>query len=102
VRVYRWDLLLFAFGVSWIVFATQPWMLIFGYVLTGLAVGADIPASWTLVVETAPAGRRGERSGAAQLLWGLGPVVVLTLAFRCRASAFSASGSCSPICSSSP
>jgi inositol transporter-like SP family MFS transporter len=49
-------------------------------VLTGLAVGADVPASWTLVVETAPPGQKGRRSGATQLLWGLGPLVVLTLA----------------------
>jgi inositol transporter-like SP family MFS transporter len=79
-RVYRWDLLLYAFGLLWIIFAVQPWMLIFGYVLTGLAVGVDVPASWTLVVETAPPGRRGQRNGAAQLLWALGPVMVLLLA----------------------
>jgi inositol transporter-like SP family MFS transporter len=80
VRVYRWDLLLYAFGLLWIIFATAPWMLVAGYVLTGLAVGADVPASWTLVTETAPAGRRGQRAGVAQLLWALGPIVVLLLA----------------------
>jgi inositol transporter-like SP family MFS transporter len=80
VRVYRWDLLLYAFGLLWIIFAGSLWMLVLGYVLTGLAVGADVPASWTLVTETAPAGRRGQRAGAAQLLWALGPIVVLILA----------------------
>src|SRR3954463_15481016 len=58
-RIYQWDLLLYAFGLLWIIFAGSPWMLVFGYVLTGLAVGADIPASWTLIAEEAPAGRPG-------------------------------------------
>src|SRR5215470_9470825 len=46
----------------------------------GLAVGADVPASWTLIAEIAPKGARGRHSGAAQLLWGVGPLVVLLLA----------------------
>jgi len=37
-RIYQWDMLLYAFGVAWIVFAAQPWMLVLGYVLAGLAV----------------------------------------------------------------
>jgi inositol transporter-like SP family MFS transporter len=44
------------------------------------AVGADVPASWTLVTETAPNGHKGQRTGVAQLLWSLGPLVVLILA----------------------
>lgn len=79
--VYQWDLLLYAFGVLWIVLAVQPWMLVFGYVFVGLAVGADVPASWTLLAEQAPDGKRGRHAGTAQLLWGLGPAVVLLLAF---------------------
>src|SRR5262249_8393077 len=54
---------------------------LFGYVCTGLAVGADVPASWTLIAESAPRGLRGRHTGAAQLLWGAGPVVVLLMAF---------------------
>jgi len=80
-RIYQWDLLLYAFGLLWIIFAASPGMLIFGYVLTGLAVGADVPASWTLISEQAPEGRRARHTGMAQVLWGLGPLVVLILAF---------------------
>ena len=80
-RIYQWDLLLYAFGLLWIIFAVSPWMLILGYVLTGLAVGADIPASWTLISEQAPEGRRARHTGMAQVLWGLGPLVVLIMAF---------------------
>ena len=50
----------------WLVFAGQPWMIVVGFVLVGLAVGADIPASWSLIAEMAPAGERGKHSGVAR------------------------------------
>lgn len=78
-RIYQWDMLLYAFGVLWIVFAAQAWMLVVGYVLAGLAVGADVPASWTLIAESAPDKARGRHAGLAQILWYLGPAVVLLL-----------------------
>jgi MFS transporter, SP family, inositol transporter len=80
-RIYQWDLLVYAFGLLWIIFAQEAWMLVVGYVIAGLAVGADVPASWTLITETAPKSKRGRHAGFAQLLWMLGPVVVLVMAF---------------------
>ena len=62
-RIYQWDLLLYAFGAAWIVFATEPWTLICGYAIVGLAVGADVPASWTLIAETAPRAAAGDMAG---------------------------------------
>lgn len=78
-RIYQYDMLFYAFGMLWLVFATQPWMIVVGFILVGLAVGADIPASWSLIAEMAPSGTRGKHSGVAQVLWYLGPVVVLGL-----------------------
>jgi len=76
-KIYQYDMLFYAFGMLFLVFAFAPWMIIAGFVLVGLAVGADIPASWSLIAEMAPDRRRGRHSGVAQLLWYLGPVVVL-------------------------
>ena len=78
-KIYQYDMLFYAFGMMWLVFAVQPWMIVGGFVLVGLAVGADIPASWSLIAELAPTGGRGKLSGVAQVLWYLGPVVVLGL-----------------------
>ena len=78
-KIYQYDMLFYAFGMLWLVFAIQPWMIVVGFILVGLAVGADIPASWSLIAELAPSGKRGKHSGVAQVLWYLGPVVVLTL-----------------------
>jgi inositol transporter-like SP family MFS transporter len=78
-KIYQYDLLLYAFGALWIVFAQAPWMLIFGYFVVGLTVGADVPASWTLISETAPAKARGRLAGLAQVLWYVGAIAPLLL-----------------------
>jgi len=78
-RIYQYDMLFYAFGMLWLVFAMNAWMIVVGFFLVGLAVGADIPASWSLIAETAPDARRGKHSGVAQVLWYLGPVVVLLM-----------------------
>lgn len=78
-RIYQYDMLFYAFGMLWLVFAMNVWMIVIGFFLVGLAVGADIPASWSLIAEMAPKGKRGKHSGVAQVLWYLGPVVVLLM-----------------------
>jgi inositol transporter-like SP family MFS transporter len=78
-KIYQYDLLLYAFGALWIVFAQAPWMLLFGYFVVGLTVGADVPASWTLITETAPANMRGRLAGLAQVLWYVGAIAPLVL-----------------------
>ncbi|MBU6268170.1 MAG: MFS transporter [Sphingomonadales bacterium] len=76
-RIYQFDMLFYAFGMLFLIFAAAPWMIITGFLLVGLAVGADIPASWSLIAEQAPDHERGAHSGVAQMLWYLGPVAVL-------------------------
>ncbi|MGP7796862.1 MFS transporter [Sphingomonas sp. CLY1604] len=78
-RIYQYDMLFYAFGMLWLVFAASAWMVVLGFFLVGLAVGADIPASWSLIAEQAPDTERGKHSGVAQVLWYMGPTVVLLL-----------------------
>jgi inositol transporter-like SP family MFS transporter len=78
-RIYQYDMLVYALGMALLVFAVAPWMIVVGFLIVGLAVGADIPASWSLIAEEAPDTRRGKHSGVAQVLWYLGPVVVLLM-----------------------
>ncbi|HTD73524.1 MAG TPA: MFS transporter, partial [Steroidobacteraceae bacterium] len=78
-KIYQYDMLFYAFGMAWLVFAVQPWMIVVGFIVVGLAVGADIPASWSLIAELAPSKERGKHSGVAQVLWYLGPVMVLLM-----------------------
>lgn len=76
-KIYQYDMIFYAFGMLFLVFASAPWMIVVGFILVGLAVGADIPASWSLIAEMAPDRKRGRHSGVAQVLWYLGPVIVL-------------------------
>lgn len=78
-KIYQWDMLIYAAGMALLVFAVAPWMIIAGFLIVGVAVGADIPASWSLIAEEAPEGERARHSGVAQVLWYLGPVVVLLM-----------------------
>ena len=80
-KIYQYDMLFYAFGMLWMILATGPWMIFTGFVLVGLAVGADIPASWSLIAELAPGRQRARFSGVAQVLWYLGPVVVLAMGY---------------------
>ncbi|SEJ91318.1 MFS transporter, SP family, inositol transporter [Sphingobium sp. AP50] len=75
--IYQFDMLFYAFGMLLLVFAAAPWMLIVGFIIVGLAVGADVPASWSLIAELAPDRARGKHCGLAQILWFLGSTIVL-------------------------
>ena len=76
-KIYLANMAFYAVGMLWLVFAAAPWMLVVGFIQVGLAVGAAVPASWSLIADQAPEGERGQRSGLAQVLWWFGPVVVL-------------------------
>jgi inositol transporter-like SP family MFS transporter len=80
-KIYQCDMLVYAAGMALLVFASAPWMIVTGFLIVGLAVGADIPASWSLIAEQAPDTRRGKHSGVVQVLWYLGPVVVLLMSW---------------------
>ncbi|NAZ84882.1 MFS transporter [Kineococcus indalonis] len=78
--IYTYDLLLYMVGVLLAAFAVSYSMLLVGFVLTGIAVGAGVPASWTYIAEEAPAHARAKHVGTAQLAWSLGPLVGFALA----------------------
>jgi MFS transporter, SP family, inositol transporter len=78
-KIYAYDLLLYMLGTLVIAFAFDQVSLSVGFVLVGLAVGADIPASWSLVTELSPAQKRGRLGSLSQVLWYAGPVTVLLL-----------------------
>jgi len=78
--IYTYDLLVYMVGVLLAAFAVSYGMLLAGFVITGLAVGAGVPASWTFIAEQAPARDRGRHVGTAQLAWSVGPMVGFALA----------------------
>ena len=77
--VYTYDLLFYILGMLIIIFSGSFPMLLAGFAIVGFSVGADVAASWTLIAENAPAENRARHCGTAQLMWALGPCVVLLL-----------------------
>ncbi|MFP7493691.1 MFS transporter [Terribacillus saccharophilus] len=77
--IYKYDLLVYMLGILLITFSFNFPMLLIGYVITGIAVGAAIPAAWTYIAEEAPKGERAARVGWGQLAWSIGPAITLFL-----------------------
>ena len=78
--IYTYDLLVYMAGVLLAAFAVNFTMLLAAFIITGIAVGAGVPASWTYIAEQAPSGQRAKHVGAAQLAWSVGPLIGFALA----------------------
>lgn len=78
--IYTYDLLVYMAGVLLAAFAVNYAMLLAAFVITGIAVGAGVPASWTYIAEQAPSSGRAKHVGTAQLAWSTGPLIGFALA----------------------
>ena len=78
--IYTYDLLVYMVGVLLAAFAVNYAMLLAAFVITGIAVGAGVPASWTYIAEQAPSDGRAKHVGTAQLAWSIGPLIGFALA----------------------
>ncbi|HWX19889.1 MAG TPA: MFS transporter [Candidatus Binatia bacterium] len=78
--IYTYDLVLYMAGVLLAVFSGNVGMLFVAFLLTGIAVGASVPASWTYIAEQAPTASRAQHVGTAQLAWSMGPLIGFALA----------------------
>ena len=76
-------LVIYLVGVALLGTATAVPVLFAGAVVTGLAIGGDLPASLSLVGENAPPGRKGRAVALTHALWvaGIGTTAVLAFAF---------------------
>ena len=78
--IYTYDLLVYMAGVLLAAFAVNYTMLLAAFIITGIAVGAGVPASWTYIAEQAPSEGRAKHVGTAQLAWSIGPLIGFALA----------------------
>lgn len=78
--IYTYDLIVYMVGVLVAAFAVNFTMLLIAFVVTGIAVGAGVPASWTYIAEQAPNNARAKHVGTAQLAWSVGPFIGFALA----------------------
>lgn len=78
--IYTYDLVVYMLGVLVIACSFSFPMLLTGFMITGIAVGAGVPASWTYIAEEAPHAKRAAHVGTAQLAWSIGPTITFVLA----------------------
>src|SRR5699024_11305400 len=52
--IFSYDLVVYMLGILFIVFAFNFPMLLIGTIITGVAVGAGVPVSWTYIAEESP------------------------------------------------
>lgn len=77
--IYRYDLIVYMTGVLLITLSMNFPMLLIGYIITGIAVGAVVPASWSYLGEQAPSGKRCANIGWGQFSWGFAPMTIFIL-----------------------
>lgn len=80
-KVYAVDLVVYAAGVVTVLCAPNQTVLFVGVIITGLAMGADVPTSLALMAEEARAGRQSSTVAYAQTLWLAGVAVVQILGY---------------------
>ncbi|HBM3507495.1 TPA: MFS transporter [Listeria innocua] len=77
--IYTYNMLVYMLGVTIIMFAMNFRMLLIGFLVTGLSVGAGVPASWTYISEMADPSIRARNIGISQFAWSCGPAIIFTL-----------------------
>lgn len=78
--IFNYDLLVYMVGVLLIAVSVNFPMLFIGTIITGVAVGAGVPVSWTYIAEESPEEKRAAHVGTSQLAWSIGPMVTFVLA----------------------
>lgn len=77
--IYTYNMLVYMLGIAIIMFSFSFPMLLIGFLITGISVGAGVPASWTYISENSEVGNRGRNMGISQFAWGVGPTIILIL-----------------------
>lgn len=77
--IYTYNMLVYMLGIAIIMFTVNFPMLLVGFLITGISVGAGVPASWTYISENSEVGNRGRNMGISQFAWGVGPTIILAL-----------------------
>lgn len=75
--IFTYNLLVYMTGVLLVMFSVNFPMLLAGFLITGISVGAGVPASWTYISESSEVNNRGRNICISQMSWGFGPMCIL-------------------------
>lgn len=71
-KMYALDLAILVLACLGCSVVTEPWQLIAGRFVLGLAIGADYPIATSLLTEFTPTSRRGFMIGVSAVAWSVG------------------------------
>lgn len=96
--IYTYNLLVYAAGVLICMVSVNLTMLVVGIILSGLSVGAGVPASWSYISEMSTSTKRASNIGVSQFAWSCGPAIIfaLSLIVSFIVPAFNGSGALFP------
>ncbi len=77
--IYKYNLLVYALGVGIAMCAVNLPMVVAGVVISGLSVGAGVPASWSYISETSTSTKRAANIGISQFAWSMGPAIIFLI-----------------------
>jgi inositol transporter-like SP family MFS transporter len=77
--IMTYNMLVYMLGALLVVFSVNFVMLLAGFLILGLSVGAGVPASWTYLSEIAESTSRARNIGMSQFAWSLGPAIIFSL-----------------------
>ncbi|MCW6168941.1 MAG: sugar porter family MFS transporter [Thermoplasmatales archaeon] len=82
--IYTYDLIIMLIGTAIMLISSYAGynlpILAVGYVIVGVGVGFDIPASEALLAEISPTSHRGKMMSLSNIWWYIGPMVALIIA----------------------
>lgn len=80
-KVFSFNMLVYMVGMVLLFTSMNYAQLMLGTIVTGIAAGISIPASWTYICECSEPEKRGRNIAFSQLAWGLGPAFMMLFSY---------------------
>ncbi|WP_298275514.1 MFS transporter [Ferroplasma sp.] len=78
--IYTYDLIFYFAGATVIAISTNIYEMVFAYLILSIAIGVDVPTTWSLISEFSPKRNRGGLTGFTNIFWYVGPIVIIFIA----------------------
>lgn len=81
IKIFNLDILFVAIGTLTVAMAVNTYMLLIGLFIAGLASGADLPTSLSVISERTPVSEHGKIIASTELFWVAGIIISQGLGF---------------------
>ena len=75
--IFVYDLIFYTAGAIIVAVSTSVYEMTAAYILLSVAIGVDVPTTWSLITEFSPRKNRGGLTGFTNIFWYVGPIVII-------------------------